>query len=194
LCGAALPAAPQPESQEQATDTMESPMTQTEHAKMAKNPNPFLNLDYAKWMTEFDPLKMTEQFTKLAGQYKLEGVDANALVDIQRRNLEAFSVANRAAAEGIQAVAKRQAEIFKETLDTLSGAFGEVGKSATPQDVAAKQAEIAKDVFETAVENMRELADMVAKSNDLATKAINARIAESLDEIKDMALKLEKKN
>jgi phasin family protein len=169
-------------------------MTQMEQAKMAKTTTPFFNLDYTKWMAEFDPVKMTEQFAKIANQYKFEGVDTNVLIDIQRKNLEAFSAANRATAEGIQAVAKRQAEIFKETLDTLSSAIGEVGKSATPQDAAAKQAELAKDVFETALENMRELVDMVAKSNDAATKAINARITESLDEIKDMALKLKKKN
>lgn len=168
-------------------------MTQTEFVKMAKAANPFLNLDYTKWMAEFDPAKWSDEFAKFATQYKIEGVDVNALVDAQRKNVEALSAANRVAIEGFQAIAKRQAEILKETLDTLSGAISEIGKSGTPQDATAKQAELAKGAFETALTNMRELAEMVAKSNGAAAQAINARISESLDEIKQLALKSKKK-
>jgi phasin family protein len=168
-------------------------MTQTEYVKMAKAANPFLNFDYTKWIVDFDPAKWSDEFAKFANQYKIDGVDMNAVVDAQRKNIEALSAANRVAIEGFQAVAKRQAEILKETLDTLAGAISEIGKSGTPQDAAAKQAELAKEAFETALGNMRELAEMVAKSNGEAAQAINARISESLDELKQLALKTKKK-
>jgi phasin family protein len=90
----------------------------------------------------------------------------------------------------MQAVAKRQAEILQETMNEASKAVDVLSKAGSPSEVAAKQAELAKDAFERALSNMRELAEMVAKSNQEATSTINTRISATLDEIKDMALKM----
>ena len=49
-----------------------------------------------------------------------------------------------------------------------------------------EQTELAKRAFETAVKNMRELADIVNKANEEATRAIVERVPESLDEIKEV--------
>jgi len=154
------------------------------------NADPFFNFDIAKMMSDFDPTKIADEFSKMVGQYKLPGVDTDALVASQRRNVEALTSANRAAFEGVQAVAKRQAEILQETMNEVATAFDAVSKSGSPQAAAAKQAELAKDAFEKALANMRELAEMVAKSNQEATQAINGRISETLDEVKELASKL----
>lgn len=159
---------------------------------MAKASDPFFNFDVTKIMGEFDPTKMADEFAKMATKYKLPGVDMNALVDSQRKNLEALTAANRVAIEGMQAVAKRQAEILQETMDEVSSALERFTKAGTPQDAAANQAEFAKGAFEKALGNMRELAELVAKSNTEATQAINSRISETLDEIKDMAMKMKR--
>ncbi len=63
-------------------------------------------------------------------------------------------------------------------------------KAGSPPEVAAKQAELAKDAFERALGNMKELADMVTKANQEATSTINSRISATLDEIKELALKM----
>jgi len=154
------------------------------------NADPFFNFDITKMMSDFDPTKIVDEFSKMVGQYKLPGVDADALVASQRRNVEAMTSANLAAFEGVQAVAKRQAEILQETMNEVATAFDAVSKSGSPQAAAAKQAELAKDAFEKALANMRELAEMVAKSNQEATQAINGRISETLDEVKELASKL----
>lgn len=155
---------------------------------MAQSPQPLF--DITKYMKDVDPGKMMEEFSKMLKQYNLPGVDMDALMASQKKNLEALTMANRVALEGLQAVAKRQAEILQETMNEASKAVDVLSKAGSPTEVAAKQAELAKDAFERALSNMRELAEMVAKSNEEATSTINARISATLDEIKDMALKM----
>ena len=43
-------------------------------------------------------------FSKIVSEYKLPGVDVEALVSAQRRNIEAITAANQLAFEGLQAV------------------------------------------------------------------------------------------
>jgi phasin family protein len=146
--------------------------------------------DFTKVIKDLDPSKMMEEVSKMLQQYKLPGIDMTALVASQKKNLEALTNANRVAFEGLQAVAKRQAAILQETMNEGSKAMEDISKAGSPPEVAAKQAEIAKSAFERALANMRELAEMVAKSNQEATAMINSRITATLDEIKDMALKM----
>lgn len=155
---------------------------------MAINPQPIF--DITKFVKEIDPGKMMDEFSKMLKQYNLPGVDMDSLMASQKKNMEALTAANRVALEGMQAVAKRQAEILQETMNEASKAVDTLSKAGSPGEVAAKQAELAKDAFERALSNMRELAQMVAKSNEEATSTINTRISATLDEIKDMALKM----
>lgn len=154
---------------------------------MAALPESFL--DIQKMMKDFDPTKVVDEFSKMLKTYNLPGVDLDSLVASQKKNLEALTSANRVVIEGVQAVAKRQAEILQQTMNEATKALDTLSKASSPQDVAAKQAELAKDAFERALGNMRELAEMVSKANQQATDTINSRISATLDEIKEMALK-----
>ncbi len=155
---------------------------------MVKSPELFP--DVTKFMKDFDPTKFTDEFQKMIKQYKLPGVDIDALVAGQQKNMEALTNANRVAFEGIQAIARRQAEILKETMDETTKAVEAISKSASPPEAAARQAELAKSAFEKALANMKELAEMVGKANQEATALINSRISQSLDELKNMVLKM----
>ncbi len=159
---------------------------------MAKSNNPFAEFDVTKMMVAFDPTKMMVAFdpNKIASQYKLPEIDVNSLVDYQRKNVEALTAANKMALEGVQAVAKRQVGILQETVATATEAMEALGKSGSPQDAAAKQADLVKQAFEKTIANMRELTELTVKSNTEATETINNRIAEGLEEIKAQALKM----
>ena len=146
--------------------------------------------DVSKLIKDFDPTKMVDEFSNFLKQYKLPGVDLDMLVASQKKNLEALTSANRSAFEGLQSIAKRQAEILQETMNEASKAVDQLSKAGSPPELAAKQAELAKGAFDRALSNMRELADLVTKSHEQAMNTINSRISTSLDEIKDMALKL----
>ena len=155
---------------------------------MVTGPQAFF--DVSKLLKEFDPSKVVAEFSNALKQYKLPNVDLDSVVASQKKNVEALTSANRVAFEGLQAVARRQAEILQETMNEASKAVDALAKAGSPPEIAAKQAELTKNAFERALSNMRELAELVAKSNQDATNTVNSRIAASLDEIKDYALKL----
>ena len=154
---------------------------------MANTPNPFLNFDFTKLAGDFNPTKMTEEFTNAFSQFKLPGVDVNSIVASQQKNLEALTSANQTAIAGIQAIVTRQAEIMQQTMTATASAVEGLTKSGTPQEASAKQADLVKATFEKALTDMTEIAQMVSKSNVEASAAINKRLSESLDEVKKMA-------
>jgi len=163
-----------------------------EFLNMAKNGNPFLNADMTKVMADFDPAKVTEQFNKVLKDAKVPTVDLEAVVELNRKNIEAVTKANKAAIDGAQAVARRQAEIYTEALSGFSSVVDTFAKVDNPQDLVAKQAEVTKASFETALSNVKALSDLAGKSNDEAVKAINGRIIELLDEVKALSVKAKK--
>jgi len=153
--------------------------------------NPFLqgdfaNFDFAKFM---DPAKYVEQMeswniAKLTEQFNVPGVDADAIVNMQRKNIEAITAANRVAIEGAQALVQRQGEIIRETLQETSKAVSELATVEGPDAKFSKQAELAKAAYEKAVGNLRELTEMSTKSNTQAAEVLSARVSEGLDELK----------
>lgn len=128
----------------------------------------------------------------LAGKLKglsVSGIDVEAVMASQRKNIEALAVASRTAMESLNAVGKRQAEILQETMRQTAHSLEILGKSGSPVDLAAKQAELTKEGFERALGSMRELAEMVTKSQYETMDAISHRVSESLDELKQTVSK-----
>lgn len=149
---------------------------------MAKSENPFLDMDFTKSM----------DFSKFMEQWKVPGLDPQALLEAQRKNIEAITAANRVAFEGVQAISRRQAEILRQSMEEMSRVMQEMAATGAPEQKMAKQAELAKQAFEKAIANMRELAEMGAKSNTEAVETINKRVAESLDEIRESLASMSK--
>lgn len=148
--------------------------------------------DTSKLMAALDPSAVLSEMTSALKKLQLPGVDVDSVVAAQKRNMEAVIGANRAIFEGTQAVVRRQVELLQETMGQASHQVREMGKSASPPDVVAHQAELAKNTFEKATATMKELGDIVAKANTDAAAIINARIGASLTELHDMLLKLKK--
>ena len=138
---------------------------------MAKQENPFINLDFQKMMTDF----------------KMPGIDADALMNAQQKNIEASASANQLAVEGMQAIGKRQAELFQQAVEESQKTLGELMTQGAPEDRIAKQAETVKATIERTVTNLREISEMLAKSNQEAFEVINKRITESLEEVQSLA-------
>jgi phasin family protein len=160
---------------------------------MNANMNPFMSMDMSKMMADLDPAKFADNFAKLAGGFAMPEFDMNALVDAQRKNVEALNAVNKAAVEGIQTLAQRQNEIIQEMIKEATDAVAEFSKIEGPEEAAAKQAEYFKGAFEKAVNNSQALAEVMATSNTETSKLINKRITESLDEVRKQALALKKK-
>lgn len=152
------------------------------NTKKSEEMNPFAT---------FDPKNF--DFTKMMGNFKMPGVDMEAMMAAQRKNVEALTNANRVAAEGMQAVAKRQAEIMAEAMAQVSELSKQMGNVNNPQEMTAKQAEIAQQLFEKALKDMRELAEMMNKANVNAFEVINTRFNESIEEMRQMMSQIAQK-
>ena len=140
--------------------------------------NPF------KSLTDFDFSKF--DLRKMMGDLKVPGLDMEALVTTQRKNIEALTAANKATVEGLQAVAKRQAEIMAQALAEVSSATQQLVAVSNPQELSAKQAELARQAFEKAIANTRELAELINKASNEAFGVLNKRVAESIEELKSL--------
>lgn len=138
---------------------------------MSDQANPFVNFD----------------FQSLFSDAKLPGIDMEVFLATQKKNVEALVSANQAVVEGYQAVAKRQAEILQGNIQEAQARVGSLMSTDTPADRLANQAELVKAAIEQATTNMQELSDLVQKSQAEAQGILNRRMAEGMDEIKDLA-------
>jgi phasin family protein len=131
----------------------------------------------------FNPFKDLD-VTKIMGEFKFPVVGFDAVVETQRKNIEALTAANQTAFEGVQALFQRQAEVVRSSVEEITKATTDLWSTVSPEEKAAKQADLVKKGYENAIANLREAIEMLAKSNGQAADLINKRVGESLDEIK----------
>jgi phasin family protein len=118
--------------------------------------------------------------------------DIKALLDIQRKNIEALSEANKLAFEGFQSAAQRQAEILSQIVEDTSSIVKEITAENTPEEKITRQPELVKNTYEKSVTNWRELADIIGESGKEATGIIHDRVNSSLTELKSALKKSDK--
>jgi phasin family protein len=140
----------------------------------------------------FDAEKMAEffkqnDFTKQLANLRMPGVDPDALMKAQQKNMDALVAANKAAAAGYQDLFKKQMAIFEETMAEAQKQMKGFDATKLDPERAAAQTELAKVAFEKALANMQALAEGAQKANAEAYEIVAARIKESLAELRNMA-------
>ncbi len=119
----------------------------------------------------------------LAG-YNVPGIDFDSIIEMQRRNIEAFAAANQSAGEAMKTMGRRQVEIFRETMEQWQAVAGDMAGQGDPADRSRKQAAFAQKSFETAVTAMKEFADLTASAQREAFETVSKRVHESIDEMR----------
>ncbi len=117
-------------------------------------------------------------FAKLLGPYSLAGVDYSKILEREQKNIAALVEANKIAFEGWQVLIRKQSEIFQET---MARTIANAGK----QDIAKSRAELAKQGFEKALSDMREIATMTTKYQREAFDVVHKRFGEHMEELHD---------
>lgn len=140
----------------------------------------------------FDAEKMAEflkqnDFTKQFANLKMPGVDADALMKAQQKNMDALVAANKAAAAGYQDLFKRQMSIFEETMAEAQKQMKAFDATKLDPERAKAQTDLARAAFEKALANMQALAEGAQKANAEAYEIVAARIKESIAELREMA-------
>lgn len=147
---------------------------------------------FDKGFYSFEPEKFAELFksadmTKFFEQAKLPMFDFEAMMAAQKKNMDALVEANKAAAAGYQDLFKKQVSIYEETMAAAQEQLSELKMDQLSPEGASRQADLMKTAFEKAVSNMTELAEAAKKANTEAFEIVQARVKESIEELKALA-------
>ena len=140
-------------------------------------------------MSDARPNFFDFDMTKMFADFRFRPFDVEAIWAAQRRNLEAFSQVNQLVVEGVQAVARRQIELTRETFEGFSILLRDIAQPVSPEDRIAKNTDYAKQMLEKSVNHGREVASIGAKTGADAAEVLQKRATESLDEMRVMASK-----
>ncbi len=133
--------------------------------------------------------KAQQDFWKSFTEFKAPVVDVNSIFNSQRRNIEALAAANQVIAEGVQAATKHQAEALRDNVESFISATKDILTSNSPENNTSKQLSLVKGWYESAMENAREVAELVTKSGNEAFELINKRATENWEEFSKAAKK-----
>jgi phasin family protein len=126
---------------------------------------------------------------KLFAGFPFAGLDVEALMASQRKNLEALTQANQLAVQGFQELAKRQVEFARTAMDEASALVKGWSETGTAEERLQKQAAFAKQALEKSVEGARELVELAGKTQTDAFDVLTKRFSESIDEWGTLAKK-----
>src|SRR6202162_5385889 len=98
--------------------------------------------------------------TKIFADFRFRPFDVEAAWAAQRRNIEALSQANQLAVEGVQALARRQIELTRETFEGFSALLRDMSQPASTEERIAKNAQYAKQMLEKGISHGREVATL----------------------------------
>lgn len=117
-------------------------------------------------------------------QLKLSGA-AGAVAANGRKDLEALMRANQKSYQGLQSVVQRQTEMLRDSITAWQGTVKSLPGN-DPKENIAKLDAMGRAAFKQALDDIRELADMAAKSQAEAFEIVRGRIASNVDEVKRM--------
>jgi phasin family protein len=113
---------------------------------------------------------------------KVPGLDS--ILVTQEKNIDALKHANQLAIEGLQTIARRQAEIVRGGMEEASALLRDLTKSKSPEDHVSYQTEAAKKALSQSISNARELTEIISRATNEALDVLNKRLGESLDEMR----------
>ena len=144
--------------------------------------------DSTKSNASFDT-SFPNMFKDMFANFKIPGVNLEQIADQYRANLESVIKANQVAASGMTELGKRQAEIYRQTLDQAMEIVKHSFEDVSPEKRMVKQTELAKLAFDKAISNAKDLSEIATKSGKDAGEVIQQRIKASLDELQKIAKK-----
>jgi phasin family protein len=128
---------------------------------------------------------MMKQFSdfKAPNLSAMPSIDMNRWMSAGRKNAEACSAASQAVAESCQAIARRQAELARAQVEKTLKTCKDMLVNGSPEINTTKQVELAKTMFESSLNNLREVSELATKSCFEAFDVLNRRASETIEEI-----------
>ena len=123
-----------------------------------------------------------DMFADMGKQMRMPQIDYEALLESHRKNIDAMQRSAAVLAEGGRAFFAKQQEILSEVMQETRQLIADFKPTGSAQEVAAKQAELARRAFEATVKNTKDIAELIQKSSSEAPKIIFERMRESVAE------------
>jgi phasin family protein len=128
------------------------------------------------------PANLLGEIAKTVEQFGLPGLDAGALLEGRRKDIEALAEANRIALSGMQELARKQGEILQATLQELQALVQEV-RTGLAQD-PTKFGDLVQKSLQETFGNMRDLAELARKSQTEAFRVVGERMQRNIEELR----------
>jgi phasin family protein len=128
------------------------------------------------------PANLLGEIAKTVEQFRLPGLDAGALLEGRRKDIEALAEANRIALSGMQELARKQGEILQATLQKLQALVQEV-RTGLVQD-PTKLGDLVQKSLQETFGNVRDLAELARKSQTEAFRVVSERIQRNIEELR----------
>jgi len=131
-----------------------------------------------------NPLKNLKAMTDRLQELNLTG-GASKLLASGQKDLQTLMQANEKSYQGLQTVVQRQTEMIKNAIAEWQTAAKEMpGKD--PRANLAKLDELGRQSFQRAIDDIKELANLAAKSQADSFELVRQRIQANVDEVTKM--------
>jgi len=118
-------------------------------------------------------------FAKLIESCQISGVDMMSLIDMEKKNIDALVEVNRSAYDSWQNLLARQAEVIQETMKAIA-------VEANDEAAVGRRTEIARQGFEKALANMRQLAETTTESQKQTIEILRRRFEDGLAAMRNL--------
>jgi phasin family protein len=125
-------------------------------------------------------------FTKMLEQFKVPGIDMKSFIEARRNDIAALTQANKVAYNGMQELVRKQTEMLRATMEEVQTKAKEMVKGSQTAAPGGQPKELLEQAVQKALANMRELAELVIKTQTEAFTIISNRVTQDVEEVKKM--------
>lgn len=127
---------------------------------------------------------------KMWSEYKapqLPSFDVSQILASGRKNAEACTAAGQTLAESAQAITRRQAELARAQVEKCLKTAKDTLVNGSPEINTGKHMELCKTMFESSLNNLREVSELCTKAGFEVFDVLNKRASASIEEISGQA-------
>jgi len=139
--------------------------------------------------TQTSPANLLGEIGRIIERFRLPGLDAAAILEARRKDIEALAEANRIALAGAQDLSHKQGEILQKTLQELQTLVRDSSVAGSLTQSPAQLGDLLQKTLHQTLGNMRDLAEVAYKSQTDAFNAVGQRVQHNIEELRALLLR-----
>jgi len=120
---------------------------------------------------------------RLVAILKYRGMDAEALIVAQQRNIRSFVEAQESFTKGIEQLVDAQTGMLRGSVDRVSEVLPELAKQRSLQGLAEAQLDYQRKAAEAALTNLQQMTQMIWQQQRSAFELMNQTLMDSLQNL-----------